>query len=183
MARRERAAITCFVSQRARALGLLVCGLAALGLACNAVTSIVVSGASFGGATADAYCDRRFVATGGQPSAFCQEVVNTLAASQFADDCRNNHEATAGPGLCPRGQIIAGCQLLQKNEDGSLAWDWYYDVASFYAEAGLQEEEWGVAGDDAGTLFQPPVALSVSDVAAICADPARYPAGAELALP
>lgn len=181
----ERSRYTRSVNERARTAGFLVVALAVSVIACNAITSVVVSGASFGGATADAYCDRRYVTLGGQRSAFCQEIVNTLAASQFADDCRTKHDATTGPGLCPRAQIIAGCKLLQVNEDNSVATDWYYDIASFYAEAGLEEpEEGGVeTGDDGGPLFAPPVAYDVTDVAALCADPTRYAAGAVLVFP
>jgi hypothetical protein len=174
------------VNRRARAVGLVAIAVAVHVIACNAVTSVIVSGASFGGATADAHCDRRFVTAGGQRSAFCQEVVNTLAASQFADDCRTNHQATAGPGLCDRPQIIAGCKLLQQNRDGSVAWDWYYDVSSFYAEAGLEEDAAaGVPDGDAAftPLFQPPIARDIADVETLCADPTRYPDGAELAFP
>ncbi len=144
----------------------------AIANACSVVTSIAVEGADFGGASANAYCDRRYVTDGGTPSAFCQEVVGTLAASQFADDCRNNHEATTGPGLCPRAEIIAGCKLNENNSDNSQVWDWYYDVASFPD-----------AEPDGGPYFAPPVATSVASVAALCADPTRYPQGAELAYP
>jgi hypothetical protein len=144
----------------------------AVATACSVVTSIAVEGADFGGASANAYCDRRYVTDGGTPAAFCQEVVGTLAASQFADDCRNNHQATTGPGLCPRPEIIAGCKLTENNSDDSQVWDWYYDVADFPdAEA------------DGAPYFAPPVASSTSSVATICADPTRYPQGAELAYP
>jgi hypothetical protein len=146
-------------------------------VACDAVESVAAKGADFGGATADAFCDRRFVTPGGQASAFCQEVVDTVAASQFADDCRMKHQATPGPGLCPRELIIAGCKLDEKHGDGSIAWDWYYDVSAVIADAGPE------AGPDGGPTFDPPVARSVSDVAAICADRDRYPDGAELVTP
>ena len=118
-----RARYTRSVNERARTAGFLVVALAVSVIACNAITSVVVSGASFGGATADAYCDRRYVTLGGQRSAFCQEIVNTLAASQFADDCMNKFKATPGTGLCPRAQIIAGCELDTINQDGSHVWD------------------------------------------------------------
>ncbi len=136
----------------ARALGLLVL-VAGVVSACSVVTSIAVQGADFGGA-------------------FCQEVVGTLAASQFADDCRNNHQATTGPGLCPRPEIIAGCKLNENNSDNSQVWDWYYDVASF------PDEE-----PDGAPYFAPPVASSVADVGTLCADPSRYPEGAALTFP
>jgi hypothetical protein len=161
-------------SPRSRVVGVTVA--AALGVllvsACSVVTSIAVQGADFGGAAANAYCDRRYVTDGGTPSAFCQEVVGTLAASQFADDCRNNHQATTGPGLCPRPTIIAGCKLLDSHSDDSQVWDWYYDVASFPVDQ-----------PDGAAYFAPPVASSVAAVGQLCADPTRYPLGAELAQP
>jgi hypothetical protein len=135
--------------------------------ACDAITSVVVEGADFGGAAANAHCDRREVVDGGQPSAFCQEVVGTLAASQFADDCRAKHDATPGTGLCPRAGIIAGCKLETKTEDGSHVWDWYYDASKL----------------DAGERFAPPLPHDTADVARLCADPSRYKDGAELASP
>jgi hypothetical protein len=146
-------------------------------MGCSAIASIANEGASFGGATADVHCDRRFTTDGGQRSAFCQELVATVAASQFSDDCRNKFQASAGPGLCPRDQIIAGCELDDQHKDGSHAWDWYYDVSSFIADAGPN------AGVDGGPTFADPVATNVSDVAKICADPTRYNDGAELVSP
>jgi hypothetical protein len=151
--------------------------LLATGTACDAIVSVAAQGADFGGTTADAHCDRRAVADGGQASAFCQEVVSTVAASQFSDDCRMKFAASPGPGLCPRAKVIAGCKLLAKNGDDSVVWDWYYDVSGVVAEAGAE------AGPDGGPTFDPPVAATVSDVAAICADRTRYQDGAELALP
>lgn len=144
--------------------------LAASAIACSAITSVAVAGTDFGGATADAHCDRRYVTDGGQPAAFCQEVVATLAASQFADDCRDKHMATAGPGLCPRERIIAGCKLDEKHDDHSVAWDWYYDISN-------------IESGDAGEKFEPPIPADLTDVAALCADHARYSDGAELAKP
>jgi hypothetical protein len=144
---------------------------------CSVVTDVAAQGADFGGATADAHCDRRDVTDGGEASAFCQEVVATVAASQFSDDCRMKHQATPGPGLCPRAKIIAGCKLLEKHGDGSIAWDWYYDVSGDIAEAGAE------AGPGGGPTFASPVARTVDDVRAICADRTRYNDGAELVLP
>jgi len=158
----------------------LILRLAALALAlagCNAVASVAAEGADFGGATADAHCDRRFVQPGGQASAFCQEIVATVAASQFADDCRVKHAASPSPGLCPRARIIAGCKLDEKHKDDSVAWDWYYDVSDLVADAGAE------AGPDGGPTFAEPVARSLADVVKICADRDRYPAGAELVMP
>lgn len=151
--------------------------LAGATLACGVITSVAVTGADFGGATADAHCDRRFVSDGGQASAFCQEVIATLAASQFADDCRSQHQATPGPGLCPRAGVIAGCKLGKKTDDKSVVKDWYYDVSGTLAEAGA------LAGPDGGPTFDPPVPTSVVGVTRTCADRARYEDGAELVTP
>lgn len=144
---------------------------------CDAVASVAVQGADFGGATADAHCDRRAVTPGGQASAFCQEVVATVAASQFSDDCRIKHAATPGPGLCPRAGVIAGCKLAEKHGDNSIAWDWYYDVSAQLADAGPE------AGPHGDPTFASPIATSVGDVARICADRERYNDGAELVMP
>ena len=152
------------------ALGGLA-ALAAVASACDAITSVATTGADFGGATADAHCDRRFVTDGGKPSSFCQEIVGTLAATQFSDDCRGKLLATPGPGLCPRERIIAGCKLDKKNRDDSLVWDWYYDVTD-------------TDGGDAGaTVFEPPTPRDTLDVSRTCADRVRYEDGAELVQP
>lgn len=149
---------------------------AALGAGCDTLGSIAVEATDFAGAKADAHCDRRYVTDGGQPAAFCQEVVATVAAAEFADDCRAKHKATAGAGLCPRPRIIAGCKLLEKHDDESNVWDWYYDVSDIVADAGPR------AGPDGGPTFdsQP---RSVKEVADYCADKSRYDLGAELATP
>ncbi len=162
---------------RRRVAGIALLLLAGGATACAAITSIAVSGADFGGATADAHCDRRFVTGDRSRSAFCQEVVDTVAASQFADDCTTNFGATPGTGLCARAQILAGCKLDATNKDGSQVWDWYYDVTPLIADAG------DLAGPDGGPTFAPPVPHSIVDVAVLCADPTRYAGGAALVLP
>lgn len=144
--------------------------------ACSTLGSIAVEAGDFAGAKADAHCDRRFVTDGGQPAAFCQEVTATVAAAEFADDCRAKHQASAGPGLCPRERIIAGCKLKKLNDDESLVWDWYYDVSDIVAEAGPN------AGPDGGPTFESRP-RTTTDVAEECADPTRYEEGAELAQP
>lgn len=146
------------------------------GAGCATLGSVALEASDFAGAKADAHCDRRFVTDGGQPAAFCQEVVATVAAAEFADDCRAKHQATAEPGLCPRPKIIAGCKLLKHNDDDSLVWDWYYDVADILVEAGLH------AGPDGGPTLDS-VPRGVPDVAQFCADPSRYEEGAQLAQP
>jgi len=157
-----------------RAWSLMALALCAGG--CATLGSIAVEAGDFAGAKADAHCDRRYVTDGGQPAAFCQEVVATVAAAEFADDCRAKHQATAAPGLCPREHIIAGCKLLEKHDDDSVAWDWYYDVAEIVAEAGA------FAGPDGGPTFESRP-RSMKDVAATCADVTRYEEGAQLAQP
>lgn len=147
-----------------------------VGAGCDALGSVALEATDFAGAKADAHCDRRFVTDGGQPAAFCQEVVATVAAAEFADDCRAKHQASADPGLCPRAKIIAGCKLHKHNDDDSLVWDWYYDVSAIIAEAG------SYAGPNGAPTFDS-VPHSVADVTKLCADPSRYEEGAELALP
>ncbi len=160
---------------RSHLRSLLICSciigiFAAVEIGCDALGAVAVEAGDFAGAKADAHCDRRFVGDGGQPEAFCQEVISTVAASEFADDCRAKHHATAAPGPCPREQIIAGCKLLKVNEDDSHVWDWYYDVSALRSDAGR----------DAG-FENPPRA--VSDIAKLCANRARYEEGAELSKP
>ncbi|MDB4934880.1 MAG: hypothetical protein JWP87_1852 [Labilithrix sp.] len=143
---------------------------------CSTLGSIASEGVDFAGAKADAHCDRRFVTDGGQAAAFCQEVVSTVAAAEFSDDCRAKHLATPGTGLCPREHIIAGCKLHKKNDDESLTWDWYYDVSEIVADAGRN------AGPDGGPTFDTQL-HGVAEVESACADPSRYEEGAELAKP
>lgn len=143
---------------------------------CATLGSIAVEAGDFAGAKADAHCDRRYVTDGGQRAAFCQEIVATVAAAEFSDDCRAKHLATAAPGLCPRARILAGCKLLEKHDDDSVAWDWYYDVSDIVADAGA------FAGPDGGPTFESHPG-STKEVSATCADVARYDKGAELVLP
>lgn len=144
---------------------------------CGALGSVALEAGDFAGAKADAHCDRRFVTDGGQPAAFCQEVVSTVAASEFADDCRAKHQAVAEPGLCPRAKIIAGCKLSKHNDDDSLVWDWYYDVSDLVADAGGPH-----AGPDGSAPFDS-VTSSTAEVNDLCRDRSRYEEGAELAKP
>jgi hypothetical protein len=120
------------------------------------------------GETGDAHCDRRFVTPGKDPASFCQEVIDTVATSQFEDDCRSSHGASADDGKCPRERIIAGCQLHKENDDGSKVYDWYYDVTD------LED----AAAHDAGPPFLDPPARTKEDVQKLCADPSRYDEGA-----
>lgn len=143
---------------------------------CETLGDIAVEGVDFAGAKADAYCDRRFVTDGGQAAAFCQEIVTTVAAAEFTDDCRAKHRATAGAGLCSRARVIGGCKILEKHDDDSVATDWYYDVTELLAEAGPN------AGPDGGQTFdsQPRTAAEVREY---CADKSRYDQGAEYVSP
>lgn len=142
---------------------------------CDSLGSMAVSAGDFTGAKSDVHCDRRFVTEGAKPASFCQEVLATVAASQFSDDCRVKHAATAAAGPCPRARIIAGCKLLKQNDDESRVFDWYYDVADIVGDARF-------TAPDGGATFEDP-ARTVDEVAALCADRARYDDGAELALP
>jgi hypothetical protein len=151
---------------------------------CDAIGSFAVEAGDFAGATADVSCDRRYVSDGGTPAAFCQEVIATVAASEFADDCRAKHKATAAPGRCPRARIIAGCKLLKVNDDKSLVWDWYYDVSDIAADSGAHAALDGgpSPGPSPGSVFESRP-RSVQEVAAFCADRSRYEQGAELDKP
>jgi hypothetical protein len=160
-----------------RSFFLLGAALAAAVAACDVITDIAVQGADFGGATADAHCDRRYALDGGQPQSFCQEIQGTVAASQFSDDCRGHLQSTPGTGLCPREHLIAGCKLDKKTGDNSIVRDWYYDISSIIAEAGAD------AGPDGGPTFLQPTPRTLADVAKACADPTRYEEGAELIQP
>jgi hypothetical protein len=146
-------------SRRSAALPFLAC-FALTG--CDALGSVVVEAGDFAGAKADVHCDRRFVTDDGRPAAFCQEVVATVAAAEFSDDCRAKHKATAGTGLCPRAKIIAGCEIHKNNKDDSRVFDWYYEVP----ERDMDSR-----------------ARGLEDVQKMCADPTRYEEGAELARP
>jgi hypothetical protein len=114
-------------------------------------------------------CDRRYVTPEGTPSGFCQEVIDTVAVSQVADDCNDHHHARAlEDSRCPREGIIGGCKLSITNDDGSQVYDWYYDVGALEKEKN-QEFESAVTG--------------VDEVRAKCADPKRYEEGAEFVEP
>jgi hypothetical protein len=153
-----------------------VASLFAACIGCDELASVAATAGDFAGATADAHCDRRFVGEGGQAVAFCQEVVATVAASQFADDCRTKHRATPGPGLCPRARVIGGCRLLEKHDDDAKVWDWYYDVSDIVADAGTD------AGPGGGPTFQDPP-RTTNDVSRLCGTRSRYEEGAEFVSP
>jgi hypothetical protein len=129
------------------------------------------------GETGDARCDRRFVSGDKRPAPFCQEIIDTVALSEFQDDCRTKHGAATGEGRCPRERQIGGCKLHKVNDDGSEVWDWFYDVTDIEADA-------GDAGTDADADAEQPVPVfddpprTRDDVRDLCADRRRYEEGA-----
>lgn len=137
-------------------------------LGCNALGEVAIGGVDFAGAKADAFCDRRFVTGSGRPAGFCQQIVSTVAAAEFTDDCRSKHQAEAGAGTCPRERLVAGCLLLEEHRDESVVTDWYYDVSNLQADGGGPQSA---------------VAHTVDEVASLCADATRYEHGATLVLP
>lgn len=137
-------------------LGVLGAGCRAGGCAAAALGDVV-------GATGDAHCDRRYVPDDREPGSFCQEIVDTLAASNFEDDCREKHAAQADDGRCPREKVLGGCKISKVNDDGSEVYDWYYDVSQDTRDGGLP--------------FVDP-AKTKADVQKLCADPSRYEEGA-----
>jgi len=124
------------------------------------------------GSKGDAACDRRYIHDdpdpGAVPSAFCQEVIDTVATSQIRDDCNDHLHAHAIDGRCPRENVIGGCKLSMTNDDGSEVYDWYYDVQS------LEQQD--------SVVFKSTVATQ-DDVRTQCADPQRYDQGAEFVMP
>jgi hypothetical protein len=146
---------------------VLVASCKAGGCAANVLGDVV-------GQTGDAYCDRRYVANlSKEPGSFCQEIIDTVATSQFTDDCREKFAARAGEGRCPRERVIAGCKIHKENDDGSEIWDWYYDISDLEA-SGIEGRD---AGPDAGKLFKEAVRTK-EEVRKLCADKTRYEEGA-----
>ncbi len=135
--------------------------------------------AALGGAvgeTGDAHCDRRYVDPGFQAASFCQELIDSVATSQFKDDCRAKHGAAAGDGKCGREHVVAGCKLDKQNDDNSEVFDWYYDVSDIVSVVGP------LAGPDGGPTFEDQP-VTVDSVKAMCADRSRYDEGAEFREP
>lgn len=157
---------------RAWALAAAAAALAGLGAsACEALATVAVEAGDFAGAKTDVHCDRRIVADGGTPAAFCQEVIGTVAGAEFSDDCRAKHLAAAGPGRCPRERVIGGCRITKDNDDQSQVFDWYYDVSE-PPDGGVRDAEAFENRVDGGGA-----------IAAVCADRDRYEDGAEVARP
>ena len=140
---------------------MLACSCRAGGCAANVLGDVV-------GATGDAHCDRRFVSDEDKKAAsFCQEIIDTVALSEFQDDCRAKHTAISGEGLCARDKIIGGCKLHKENDDGSEVYDWFYDVAELESDGGV---------------FEDPVRTK-EEVEELCADKQRYEEGASFVMP
>jgi hypothetical protein len=139
----------------------------AFGVGCRPAGCVAGAFGDVVGATGDAHCDRRFTLKEDARGPFCQEIIDTLATSQFKDDCDSKFAAASGDGRCGREHIIAGCKDLKKNDDNSEVWDWYYDVSEM---------------EDAGVVFVD-VPRTKDEVKALCADPKRYEDGAEFAEP
>lgn len=150
--------------------------LVGFGVGCRPAGCVAAAFGDVVGATGDAHCDRRFVPQGDQAAPFCQEIIDTLATSQFKDDCEQKFQAATGDGRCGRDRIIGGCKDLKKNDDNSEVWDWYYDISD------LVDAEGPEAGPDGGVTFVDPP-LTIEDVKKLCADPKRYEDGAEFAEP
>jgi hypothetical protein len=152
-----------FASRLFRAVACLALlgGCRAGGCAANVLGDVV-------GTTGDAHCDRRFVSGAEKKRAgFCQEIIDTVALSQFQDDCREKHTANTGEGRCPREHVLGGCKLHEVNDDGSEVWDWYYDVTELEADGGV---------------FEAPVRTK-DEVRTLCADRERYEKGASFQEP
>ena len=135
--------------------------------ACRAAGCAAATFGDIVGETGDSHCDRRFVTGNNERADFCQEIIDTVAQSDFEKDCRDKHGASAGEGRCPRERVIAGCKLDKVNDDGSEVWDWYYDVSDL--------EDAGDGGDGGG--FENPVHTK-AEVRALCNDRTRYDEGA-----
>lgn len=95
-----------------------------LALSCKVPGSLVAAAA--GG---DSSCDRR----GGEserPEPFCQEILETVAGSQFREDCATKLKGLPREDKCPRENVIGGCKVSVTNDDGSEIIDWFYNVDS-----------------------------------------------------
>lgn len=166
-----------FVAPYLFASGCLVLVVVAAHVAgCDGVGGVASEVAAAYGAEHNAYCDRRFI-TGGKsrPTAFCQEVVETLAAQRFIEDCEQKHGGKTDIGRCPAEKIIAGCKVGKRNEDGSVVYDWYYDVRE------LEASDAGKLPDGGPVWLGPP--RTPDDVRALCSDRTLYDEGATYIAP
>jgi hypothetical protein len=164
--------------------------------ACTAIAGAFGGLGSFLGTNSNASCDRRYA---DRPEPFCQEIDDTVAGSEFEDDCRKKFPgARTSDAYCPRERRVGGCVDEKHNDDNSTVTDWFYDVSEMVAEAGAEDAAivWNEAGvpefeagasDGAATLkptFDPlQTHLTADDVKAKCADRKRYENGAHYVSP
>jgi hypothetical protein len=160
-----------------------------LGLAAPACTFVEGAFGGLGswlGSNSNDSCDRRY---GEKPEPFCQELDDTVAGSEFQDDCRKKFKARALGEYCPRARRVGGCVDEKKNDDKSVVTDWYYDVSDMIADGGVEGGGDGGDGTDsaasdagdaaAAATFDPAEThLTADDVKLKCQDHARYSDGA-----
>ena len=151
----------------------------ALAPACTFVEGAFGGLGSWLGSNSNDSCDRRY---GEKPEPFCQELDDTVAGSEFQDDCRKKFKARALGEYCPRARRVGGCVDEKKNDDKSVVTDWYYNVSDMLASAdagdGGNGGDGGVSGDAAPTFDPTETHLTAEDVKLKCADHARYSDGA-----
>ena len=153
--------------------------------ACTFVEGAFGGLGSWLGSNSNDSCDRRY---GEKPEPFCQELDDTVAGSEFQDDCRKKFKARALGEYCPRARRVGGCVDKKTNDDKSVVTDWYYDVSDMIGgEAGADggnagESEAGDGRDGGGVeaaTFDPAEThLTAEDVKLKCVDHARYSDGA-----
>jgi hypothetical protein len=148
------------VTRRVSALAFSA-GLAVALSSCFVATAV---GGAFG---ADSSCDRRFGASK-EPAPFCQEIEDTVAGSEFREDCSTKLQGKAAEEGCPRDKVLGGCRISKENDDGSVVTDWYYDVRDLVA---------------AGKIPESARVKSTEEVRVLCADPKRYEDGATFVPP
>ncbi|MBS2017578.1 MAG: hypothetical protein JST00_32155 [Deltaproteobacteria bacterium] len=147
---------------------VLAAAVASQAAACDGVGGVASEVAAAHGAEHSAYCDRRFPRDYAKtrPAAFCQEVVETIAAQRFIDDCEEKYGAKSELGRCPAKRILGGCKVGKRNEDSSIVYDWYYDVRD------LESSDAGKMPDGGPAFLGPP--RTAADVRALCNDPGQY---------
>jgi hypothetical protein len=150
--------------------------LVTLGIGCRPAGCVAGVFGDVVGATGDAHCDRRFVPPEKQAASFCQEIIDTLATSQFKDDCDQKFKAASGDGRCGRENVLGGCKDRKVNDDSSEVYDWYYDVSQLVLERG------DASGPDGGPTFEKSPTTK-EEVKTLCADHDRYGDGADFVDP
>jgi len=111
------------------------------------------------GASDDAFCDRRVTPPERVETRapFCQEIFETVALSEFLEDCQTKFAAKSGEGPCDRTGTLGGCVIDEVERDGSQVTDWFF-------------------ADDAGPS-------NADAVRVLCADRKRYERGAHYVSP